>query len=176
MTSTPIREVAHQVNRMLIEMPDRFDEARRRYEEAAPQIGPDRLADLVERRATWDEVLADADAQAPHGFLIYFRADDTPIMELAGDHGRCIQYLMGNHTIAERMYRHDPTVMLYAPLRTALCCLDGDRTLFAVDQPSTVFSSFGNPEITAVGVELDRKLAGLLEALDAPVPAGLRES
>jgi hypothetical protein len=41
-----------------------------------------------------------------------------------------------------------------------------------VDQPSTVFSSFGIPEITAVGAELDRKLA----ALDAPVPPVLATS
>jgi hypothetical protein len=38
-------------------------------------------------------------------------------MSLAGDPARCTAYLMGNHTIAEQMYRHDPSVMLYAPLR-----------------------------------------------------------
>ena len=27
---------------------------------------------------------------------------------------------MGNHTIAEQMYRHDPAVMLYVPLRTVI--------------------------------------------------------
>jgi hypothetical protein len=39
-----------------------------------------------------------------------------------------------------------------------------------------VFSSFGIPEITAVGAELDRKLAGLLTALDAPLPSVLATS
>jgi hypothetical protein len=80
-------------------------------------------------------------------------------MALADDEGRCVQYLMGNHTIAERMYRHDPAVMLYAPLRTVICLAADDHMKFVVDQPSTVFSSFGIPEITAVGAELDRKLA-----------------
>jgi hypothetical protein len=41
---------------------------------------------------------------------------------------------------------------------------------FAIDQPSTVFDSFGTPEITEVGYELDKKLAGLLTTLAAPVP------
>ncbi len=36
------------------------------------------------------------------------------------------------------------------------------------------FSSLGIPEITQVGLELDRKLAALLEVLDVEVPAGLR--
>jgi Domain of unknown function DUF302 len=168
--------VPHQVNRLVIEVAESFDGFRERYEQAAPEIDPQDLADLIERRAPWSEVLADADARAPHGFIIYFRADVTPLMALAGDRGRCVIYLMGNHTIAERMYRHDPAAMLYAPLRTALCTGADGRTRFIIDQPSAEFSSFGVPEITAVGVELDRKLIGLLEALGAPVPAGLRES
>ena len=168
--------VPHQVNRLLIELAEPFDDFRERYEQAAPEIDPQDLADLIERRAPWSEVLADADARAPHGFLIYYSSDVTPLMALSGDRGRCVMYLMGNHTIAERMYRHDPAVMLYAPLRTALCARADGWTQLAIDQPSTVFSSFGLAEIAAVGVELDRKLAGLLDALGAPVPAVLRES
>ena len=168
--------VPHQVNRLVIEVAEPFDAFRERYEQAAPQIELQDLAELIERRAPWSEVLADADAKAPHGFLIYFRSDVAPLMGLAGDRGRCVMYLMGNHTIAERMYRHDPAVMLYAPLRTVLCDGTEGQTRLVVDQPSTVFSSFGVPEITAVGVELDRKLVDLLEALGAPVPAVLREA
>ena len=49
-------------------------------------------------------------------------------------------------------------------------------TWFTVDQPSTRFSSFDTPQIRAVGIELDRKLAALLAVLDAPVPTALTES
>ena len=106
-------------------------------------------------------------------FLIYWSSDVTPLVALAGDRGRCVQYLMGNHTIAERMYRHEPAVMLYAPLRTVICTGPDGRTVFAVDQSSTVFASFGIREITEVGIELDRKLAALLNVLGAPVPGVL---
>jgi len=68
------------------------------------------------------------------------------------------------------MYRYDPAVMLYAPLRTAIYVDAGGTTRFAIDQPSTRFASFGVPAIAEVGVELDRKLAALLEFLGAPVP------
>ena len=168
--------VPHQVNRLVIDVAEPLDGFRKRYEQAVPRIEEQHLVDLIERQAPWSEVLADTDARAPHGFVIYFSSDVTPLMGLAGDRGRCVMYLMGNHTIAERMYRHDPAVMLYAPLRSALCSGTDGRTRFVVDQPSTEFSSFGVPEITAVGVELDRKLVGLLDALGAPVPAVLRES
>jgi uncharacterized protein (DUF302 family) len=94
-------------------------------------------------------------------------------MRLAGDSPRCSSYLMGNHTIAERMYRHDPGIMLYAPLRTAIHEDANGTTWFSVDQPSTRFRSFADPAITAVGLELDHKLAALLGSLDAPVPPAL---
>jgi uncharacterized protein (DUF302 family) len=64
--------------------------------------------------------------------------------------------------------------MLYAPLRTAIYETADGTTWFSIDQPSTRFSSFGNPAITEVGVELDHKLAALLEHLGAPVPPALR--
>jgi hypothetical protein len=81
---------------------------------------------------------------------------------------------MGNHTIAERMFRHEPSVMLHAPLRTLLYAdADGDTKL-AVDQPSLLFGSFDNPDIAAVGVELDALLAGLVELLGGEVPDQLR--
>jgi hypothetical protein len=68
------------------------------------------------------------------------------------------------------MYAISPAIMLYAPLRTAIYEDREGMTWFAVDQPSTRFGSFGDPGIAAVGVELDRKLAALLEHLGAPVP------
>ena len=50
------------------------------------------------------------------------------------------------------------------------------RSWFSADQPSTQFGSFGIPEVSAVGVELDRKLAALLEALAVEVPMALLSS
>jgi uncharacterized protein (DUF302 family) len=111
---------------------------------------------------------------APHGFLIYFRNDVHRVMALAGDSTDCISYLMGNHIIAERMVRHDPRVMLYAPLHTAIWEDNDGNSWFTTDQPSTLFASFKVSEIAQVGVELDRKLAALLEYLEVPVPDGSR--
>jgi hypothetical protein len=125
--------VPHQVNRLVIEVTEPFDAFRGRYEAAVPEVDREKLAALVRRRAGWRELLAMAEAAAPHGFLIYWSSDVTSLMALAADGGRCVLYLMGNHTIAERMYRHDPAAMLYAPLRTVICTGSGGRTRFAVD-------------------------------------------
>jgi uncharacterized protein (DUF302 family) len=153
-----------------------FEDFRRRYEVAVPAYDAQAFNALAERRAAWSEVLDLMNRSAPYGFLNYYRIDTQPMMSLAGDSDRCIEYLMGNHTIAERMFRHDPTVMMYAPLRTVITSRDGGVTHFSIEQPSSLLSSFGSEEIVAVGIELDRKVATLLEHLEVPVPPALTPS
>ena len=167
--------VPHQVNRLVIEVAGSFDDFRARYEAAVPALDPAVIPGFVQREAPWDEVVAATEAAAPHGFLIYWSLD-MRLMALAGDPGSCVTYLMGNHTIAERMYRHDQAAMLYVPLRVVICARVDGPTRFLIDQPSTALSSLGIREITEVGRELDQKLAALLTALDASVPAVLREA
>lgn len=161
--------VEHLNRRLLVALPDDFEQARLRYETLVPAVDLPAFA----KASSWDDVLAEAKAQAPHGFLRYFRTDVAPAMVGSGSDWPATEYLMGNHTIAERMYRHDPGVMLHAPLRTLLYD-GGTGPVFAVDQPSLLFGSYGNPAITAVGVELDGLLAALIDLLGGQVPEELR--
>jgi uncharacterized protein (DUF302 family) len=145
-----------------------------RYEKAVPDLPLERVRELVGTGASWSAMVDLIDATAPYSFLIYYREDVHPVMTNAGDSTDCVAYLMGNHVIAETMFRHDPRAMLYAPLRT-LIWEDPDRhAWFTADQPSTQFASLGIPEIQAVGEDLDRKLALLLAALEVPLPDALK--
>jgi Domain of unknown function DUF302 len=165
----------YTARRLTVEVPG-VREFQRVYEQAVPENPVGDIVALVQRRASWAAVL-DAHAEwAPHGFLIYWRNDVHDVMQLAADENDCVAYLMGNVTIAEQMFRHDPRAMLYAPLRTVIWEDAQARAWFTVDQPSTQFGSFGIPEVSAVGVELDRKLAALLEALRVEVPMALLSS
>ena len=164
----------HEVRRLEIAVSAGFDDFRDRYEQSVPPLDAERFAALARAGADWDSVLRATAENAPHDFIRYWSFDVGSLMRLAGDSPRCSSYLMGNHTIAERMYRHDPAVMLYAPLRTAIHEDPDATTWFSIDQPSTRFGSFGDPAITDVGLELDRKLAALLEHLGAPVPPELK--
>jgi hypothetical protein len=169
----PIETVSHQVDRLTIQIDDSFDGFRDRYERAVPVFQRERFNSLVERRVDWQTILQATAENAPHDFILYWSGDFTSLMSLAGDRGRCVEYLMGNHTIAERMYRYNPAILLYAPLRTAIVEDADGTTWFTLDQPSTRFGSFNTPQITEVGIELDHKLAALLQHLEAPVPAAL---
>src|SRR5271154_6660514 len=160
-----IETISHQVDRLTIRIDDSFDGFRHRYEQAVPVFQSARFASLVERGVDWQAILEATADNAPHDFILYWSHDFTSLMSLAGDRGRCVEYLMGNHTIAERMYRYNPAILEDA---------DG-ATWFTVDQPSTRFGSFSTPQITEVGIELDHKLAALLQHLEAPVPAALTQ-
>jgi uncharacterized protein (DUF302 family) len=165
----------YTTRRLNIEVPG-VREFQQLYEQAVPANPVEAITALAERGASWDEVIDLHADLASHGFLIYWRNDVHGVMQLAGDDNDCIAYLMGNVTIAERMFRHDPRAMLYAPLRTVIWGDAHERAWFTVDQPSTQFGSFGNPAVSSVGVELDRKLAALLEALRVEVPMALLSS
>jgi uncharacterized protein (DUF302 family) len=173
MTTTD--DVEFTVRRLNVQIPS-VRGFQRDYEDAVPDVPADQVAQLVRDRASWEEMLELIENIAPYGFLIYYRGDMRPVMQLAGDTADCVAYPMGNHTIAERMFRHDPRAMLYAPLRTAIWEDAAGSAWFSFDQPSDQFASFGVEAVTAVGVELDRKLAALLEALQVDVPPSLHES
>jgi hypothetical protein len=167
------RIVAHEVHRLEIPVDLTYDDFRDRYEQAVPVFDVARYAAL-DHNTEWASVQAMTDADAPHGFLLYWRTEIDLVMRLAGHHRRCTSYLMGNHTIAERMYRHDHAATLYAPLRTQIHEDPAGGVWFSVDRPSTRFASFDDPRISEVGVELDHKLADLLAVLGVDAPAALR--
>jgi Domain of unknown function DUF302 len=157
--------VDHPSRRLLVALPEPYDQAREHYETLVPEVDFERFFQM----ASWQATLELAEINAPHGFLRYYRSDVTAVMASSPSFWKATQYLMGNHTIAERMFRHDPSVMLHAPLRTLLYAnADGD-TKFAVDQPSLVFDSYDNRDIAAVGLELDALLAQLIKLLSGDV-------
>lgn len=171
-----IEIVQHHARRITIQVDASFDEFRSRYEKAVPVFQRERFAGLVEEQAGWQDVLEATAGNAPHEFIIYWSYDFTALMRLAGDRGRCVEYLMGNHAIAQRMYRYNPAILLYAPLRTAIFEDADETTWFTLDQPSSRFGSFSTPQITKVGLELDHKVAALLEHLGTRVPRELAYS
>jgi uncharacterized protein (DUF302 family) len=161
--------IEHRTRRLVVALPRPYDAAREQYEALVPEVD---LARFLQS-ASWEATLELAETNAPHGFMRYHRIDVTAVMAGSSSSWKATQYLMGNHVIAERMFRHDPAVMLHAPLRTLLYAgADGDTKL-AVDQPSLLFGSYDNPQITEVGRELDALLAGLIALLGGDAPREL---
>jgi hypothetical protein len=156
-----VTQTGYAAMRLDFIVPEEFETFRNRFEASVPAFS----TDLLGAGDDWDAICERTMAAAPHGFLHYHRLDVLPVFSLAGHTRPCTTYLMGNHVLAEQMFRHDPAVLLYAPLRVAIYSGHDGGTHFAVDQPSTTFGSFANPNITAVGTMLDERLVDLLRHL-----------
>ena len=168
-------EITFVARRLTVAVPS-VREFQDTLEAAVPDQPLEQVTALVRGNAPWSKMVALLDAAAPYGFFVYSRSDPHSVMRAAGDHADCLVYQIGNHVVAERMYRHDPRTMLYAPLRLAIWEDPQADAWLTIDQPSTLFDSLGVPEVHEVGVELDRKLGTLLAALGVAVPAPLLRS
>jgi hypothetical protein len=154
-------QTPHTVVRLDFVATDPYAVLRDRFEAAVPAFDLAVVADA----ADWATVETRTTAAAPHDFLRYATINGSPLFAIAGHVTSVTTYLMGNHVFAEQMFRQDPGILLYAPLRVTIHQDKAGRAHLSVDQPSTRFASFGDPQITAVGEVLDAKLAALVTHL-----------
>jgi Domain of unknown function DUF302 len=161
----------HTLNRIDIATGIAFDEFRAAFEKVAPPFDPSTVREITERGGTWADVLAAAARNAPNDLMVYATIDALPLLGLAGHTTKAVEYLLGNHTIAETMFRHDPKALLYAPLRLLIYSDADGNAVFSMDQPSGAFGSLGFPEVTEVGAGLDRKVVNLLRLIGVDAAA-----
>ena len=156
---------AHSMTRVDVSTGVPFDEFRAAFEKAAPPLDAEATYRVITRGGSWDDVRAAAEANAPNGLMVYWSIDATPLMAVAGHRTRAVEYLLGNHVIAESMFRYNPRTLLYAPLRVLIYADADDNAVFSMDRPGTAFGSLGVDAITAVGEDLDRRVAALLRVI-----------
>jgi uncharacterized protein (DUF302 family) len=169
--NTELRPSPHAMVRLAIPTAMSFDDFRREFEAAAPVFDLNGVKQLIASGAGWPDIKAAAERNAPNGLLIFATIDIGQLMAVAGHATKCVEYLLGNHVVAERMFRHDPITALYAPLRVVIYSDADDQAIFSLDQPSSVFAALGRAEIAAVGAELDGKVTRLLRVITGRTPA-----
>jgi Domain of unknown function DUF302 len=149
-----------------------FDDFIVRFEHAAPAFDAEPFRRIIETGGSWADVQAVVETMAPHRLMRYATIEATAMMSLAGHTTKAVEYLLGNHVIAESMFRHDPRALLYAPLRVLVFSDAEGGAVFSLDQPSTAFGSLDIDEVTRVGLGLDDKVAALLQFLGVEVSFG----
>lgn len=172
-SSKAIEVTTYGTKRYEIDTKQKYEEFVARFERAVPMVSPN----LWIGASDWNEVVSKTAAAATNGFLIYAKYTNWPWANMSGttglDQRRGAMYLMGNHVIAETMYRYNPGVMIHAPLRPMIFENERGDAVFLIERPSDQFAAYGDKRIAEVGLQLDHKLAHLLEVLDVPVPSGL---
>src|ERR1700744_1771934 len=98
--TTKTNAVDHPSRRLVVTLPQPYDDARELYETLVPEVDSARFFQM----ASWQATLDLAEINAPHGFMRYYRSDITAAMTGSSSSWKATQYLMGNHTIAERLF------------------------------------------------------------------------
>jgi Domain of unknown function DUF302 len=142
-----------------------YDQFIAAVEQAAPPVDRETMERIPATGGDWDDVRAAVAKNAPNELMVYAKIDATALFRVAGHRTQAIEYLLGNHVIAETMFRHDPKAMLYAPLRLLIYSDADGNAIFTMDQPGPAFGSLGIAEVTEVGEGLDRKVVNLLRVL-----------
>ncbi|MDT0468836.1 DUF302 domain-containing protein [Streptomyces gibsoniae] len=156
------RQQSHTVTRIEIPTGIAYDDFVAAFEKAAPAFDPSPMERIAETGGSWDSVRAATAVNAPNDLMRYARINGTQLLRVAGHSTRSMEYLTGNHVIAETMFRHDPRVLLYAPLRMLIHSDVDGNAVFSMHRPSDEFASLGIPEVTEVGKDLDRIVVDLL--------------
>ena len=153
---------SHTVRRVDVITGMPYDDFVTALEEAAPPVDTGMFELIEESGGGWDEVRDAMARNAPHHLVRYYRLNATQVFKPAGHTTRSMEYLIGNHVIAESMFRYDPRALLYAPLRMVVWSDDDGNAVFSTHRPSDEFASLGIPEVTRAGQDLDRYVIGLL--------------
>lgn len=125
---------------------------------STPPLDPGLAEDL---RAARTEAIASRRAHGPKLWLFESR-DHGSLIQAEGRAVKTVQFEIGNPLTAESMTRYQLGAALYAPLRVLLYEDGNGKAIFEYDLPSCFFSQFGDPRVTAVGLELDRELEAIM--------------
>jgi uncharacterized protein (DUF302 family) len=168
---TGFQREQHAMTRIDISTGVPFDEFVAALEKAAPPFDRAPMQRIVAAGGSWDDVRAAVAKNAPNELMVYAKIDATELFSVAGHRSPAIEYLVGNHVIAETMFRHDPKALLYAPLRMLVYSDSDGNAIFTMDRPSAAFGSLGVAEVTKVGEALDRKVVNLLHVIGVDAEA-----
>jgi hypothetical protein len=166
--------VEYRASRVRVETNARFEGLVAAFDAAVPPLSDTEAARRLERDGDWPAFVRGVRWESPSGFVRVWSSRPGEVMRFAGSPAPSALWLIVDHGIAARLYRHDPGAMLYSPIRIEAHGAATAGTVITFDLPSAALRGFGINKITQAGAELDRQLGDLLEDIGVPRPAALR--
>ncbi|NNC12499.1 hypothetical protein HII28_11500 [Planctomonas sp. JC2975] len=164
----------YTATRVQLHVNARFESFVAAFEEAVPALSDANAAARLAEDGDWSGFVRGLQWEAPSGFVRVWTSRPGELMRFAGNQTASAVWLIVNHGIGARLFRHDPAVMLYSPLRLEAHAARDAGTILGFDLPSSSFRGFGINKVTQAGAELDRALGDLIEDLGMPRPTALR--
>jgi len=168
------RAIDYPATRVELVSNARFEALTAAFEQAVPELTDAAALRRVAEDGDWAAFTRGLAWESATGFVRVWDARPGELFRLAGSGTPSAVWLIVNHAIAARLFRHDPATILYSPLRIEAHAAPQAGTVLTFEVPSARFAGFGINKITQAGAELDRALGDLVEDLGLPRPAALR--
>ena len=168
------RVTEYQARRIELDTNARFEAIVAAFEGAVPELTDAAALARLAEDGDWQSFTRDLAWESPSGFVRVWSSRPGELLSAAGSRRPSAVWLIVNHAIGARLFRHDPTTALYSPLRVEAHAAAGAGTVLAFDVPGARLRSFGTNKVTQAGAELDRALGDLVEDLGLPRPSALR--
>ncbi|MHA7984847.1 hypothetical protein ACX9R5_03495 [Rathayibacter sp. CAU 1779] len=164
----------YAATRVQLHLNARFDSFVAAFEEAVPSLTDADASARLTEDGDWSGFVRGLQWEAPSGFVRVWTSRPDELMRFAGNPTASAVWLIVNHGIGARLFRHDPAALLYSPLRLEAHAARDAGTVLGFDVPSASLGGFGINKVAQAGAELDRALGDLIEDLGIPRPTALR--
>jgi hypothetical protein len=174
MSAQGVAVLNRQVRRFVINTGRPFDVFRKQWERAVPAWSWHTAVAEAKGGGGWPAVANLSDRTAGNGLVNLSTFDPSPVMRLAGHQLRAVTYLADNLVLEEELYRHDPAVIEYLPIRLTISELPGnDDSTLTFDKPCDLFGGYAAPELVKAAHGVEEAVASALRAVNLPVPPEL---
>lgn len=144
------------------------------FESAVPELTDAAALARLTEDGDWQAFTRGLAWESPSGFVRIWSSRPSELLSAAGSSTPSAVWLIVNHAIGARLFRHDPATVLYSPLRIEAHAARTAGTVLSFEVPSARLRSFDTNKVTQAGAELDRALGDLVEDLGVPRPGALR--
>ncbi len=175
MSEQDVTVLSRPVRRFVINTGRSFDQFRKQWERAVPSWSWGTAMAEAKGGGGWPALENLSDRTAGDGLVNIATFDPSAVMRLAGHQLRAVTYLADNLVIEEGLYKHDPAVIEYLPVRLTISEQpDGDSTL-TFDKPCDLFGGYAIPDLVDHAIQVEEAIANVLRKVDLPVPPELQQ-
>jgi hypothetical protein len=175
MSEQDVTMVSRPVRRFAINTGRPFDQFRKQWERAVPAWSWGTAMAEAKGGGGWPALENLSNRTAADGLVNISTFDPSQVMRLAGHQLRAVTYLADNLVIEEGLYKHDPAVIEYLPVRLTISEQpDGDSTL-TFDKPCDLFGGYAIPDLVDHAIQVEEAIASVLRKVDLPVPPELEK-
>jgi uncharacterized protein (DUF302 family) len=142
------------------------------FERQLGRWNPAKAESLVQHKASWEDVEAEAArAGGTRGLMIIHSLDQGAVTSLSGRAKDCRLYLVGNPVIASRILDIDPRGAFYVPFRVCLYSDGGPGGAgIYYDRPSSFLAALGHAGLAEIGSQLDAKIDDVVTKITGKAP------